>query len=111
MGEAIVYEDAPREREHLGLVLQPSERRGENEAVEVALEVAADPLLRVVVVFETKSFVAHQLRPRHPCCCVGMCIHFAKLTNIIGKWKNGSIILCEEGGWPRFDFTRRMVSG
>ena len=41
VGEAVVYEDAARQREYLRLVLQPAECRREDEAVVIALEFRA----------------------------------------------------------------------
>ena len=38
VGQAVVHEDASRQREHLGLVLQPAERCREYQAVVVALK-------------------------------------------------------------------------
>ena len=53
VGEAVVDENAARERKHLCLVLQATEWRGKNQSVIVALKIAAHAaLLGIVVVFE-----------------------------------------------------------
>ena len=49
VGQAVVYEDASRQGEHLGLVLQSAEGGRENESVEIALELRA-------VVFAMRGF-------------------------------------------------------
>ena len=41
VGQTVVDKDAPREGKHLGLVLQPPERGGEDQTVEIALEIGA----------------------------------------------------------------------
>ena len=55
MREAVVYEDATRERKHLRLVLQAAEGGRENQTVVVAFELRPDS--RVVRLAYTQPFV------------------------------------------------------
>ena len=64
--QPVVHKDAVGQRKHLRLVLQPAKRRGEYQAVIVALEVAAhSPTLLVVVMFQSQSLVGYQAVPIH----------------------------------------------
>lgn len=65
MGEPVVYEDGAREREHLGLVLESAERRGEDETVVVALEFRAVVVSQRVAVLLSETHVGYQLLPFH----------------------------------------------
>ena len=65
MGKTVVDEYASRQRKHLGLVLQPPEGRREHQTVIVALEIAAHPAPRVVVILKSEALVAYQAVPVH----------------------------------------------
>ncbi len=66
MSQAVVHEDASRQRKHLSLVLQAPERRREHKAVVVAPEVGAgEVFLGVVIVLEPETFVVDKLVPLH----------------------------------------------
>ncbi len=63
--QAVMHEDAARQGEHLGLVLHPAEGRREDEAVVVALELAAVVVPLYVAVFLSQPFVGYELLPVH----------------------------------------------
>ena len=65
VGEAVVYEDASREGEHLCLVLQPAEGGWEDETVVVALELRTIVVTFGMTVLLAESFVGYQLLPIH----------------------------------------------
>ena len=55
-----------RKRENLRLVLKPAERRRENKAVVVALEIAAHAAVAgVVVILKTQALAADEFTPLH----------------------------------------------
>ena len=57
MGQAVVHEDAPGKRKHLGLVLQAAERGREDQPVVVALEFGAVLFPFLVQVLKPEAFV------------------------------------------------------
>ena len=57
VGEAVVDEDAARQREDLRLVLQPAECRREDETVVIALEFRAVIVALCMLVFLTETLV------------------------------------------------------
>ena len=62
--QAVVHEDAARQRKHLRLVLQASEGSREDKAVVVALKLSA-VVATLLHVFLTKAFAGEQLLPLH----------------------------------------------
>ena len=65
VGEAVVDEDAAREGEHLCLVLQTTERSGENQTVVVAFKLRTIVVALGVAVFLPKALIGYQLLPIH----------------------------------------------
>ena len=57
VGEAVVYEDAARQREHLRLVLQSAECRREDETVVIALEFRAVIMALSMLVLLSETLV------------------------------------------------------
>ncbi len=60
-----MHEYAPRQREHLGLILQTAKWRRKYEPIEVALKVAPCTTLGVVEIFEAETLVVNQPVPMH----------------------------------------------
>lgn len=60
MGQAVMYEDRARQREHLRLVLQTPEGRGIDQTVAVAFELRAVVVTLRMPVLLTKAFVRYE---------------------------------------------------
>ena len=60
-----MYENTPREREYLCLVLQPPEGGREDQSVVVAFELRPVIMTLGMPVLLTESFVGYQLLPVH----------------------------------------------
>ena len=65
VSQSVMDEDTARQREHLCLVLQTSERCREDKTVIVALELRAIVVTLGVAVFLPKPFVGYELLPVH----------------------------------------------
>ena len=65
MRQSVVYKDASRKGKYLGLVLQTSERSGENQPVVVALEFGTVFFPCFVEKLQSEAFVRYQLFPVH----------------------------------------------
>ena len=65
MGEAVVYEDAARQREHLRLVLHAAKGCREDESVVVALELGAVVVTLRMAVFLSEPLGRDELFPVH----------------------------------------------
>ena len=65
MGKAVVDKDAAGQWEYLGLVLQTTERGGEDQAIIVAFELRPVVVTLRMTVLLTKTFVGYQLLPIH----------------------------------------------
>ena len=70
VGQTVVDEDAARKGEDLRLVLHAPERRGEDEAVVVALELRTLVVTLKVTAFLPKAFRGYELLPVH---CISYC--------------------------------------
>ena len=65
VGEAVMYEDAARQGEHLRLVLQSAERSRKDKPVVVALELRAIVMPLGMTMFLTETAVGYELIPVH----------------------------------------------
>ena len=63
--ESVVYEYTTGQRKNLCFILQPTERRREDQTVVVALEVGAGMLMCVMVTFQSEAFRRQQSFPTH----------------------------------------------
>lgn len=96
MCEAVVNEDASREREYLCFVLQSAEWCREYQTVVIALKFSAIVLVGGVVLLHAQSFVRNELLPVHGCKSnlkkADHRVHFRKICGRLGK----NVYFCAE---------------